>query len=414
MKKLFFVFSLILAGFIFSTAAHAATVANYTPATTTINTVGLAGNATANTYNGFIFQLPATALVSSVTLITPSSQANSSPNSMTWAFIDTSGTVVASTTSTNIVSSFLEEYTVTFGTPVTLTAGTYFFGSHYNSGVGVVMGYQSAGLYAGGCNYSNELAGTAFTITSCSSPSDIYFKVNSGNGNYINITYPTNGSSGLENFGLWRLTYQISTTTSQAWLDIYVNTTSTVSAGNYLWFDQEFRGGTAGYYDTVMNRLDPQTGSGYASGTTYYAKAYLYSSNGQLASSDVVSFSIGNVSVAQTFPTFNNPFLAQTSSSTDIFREKLRNKAPLAFLYDIVDIINSAQTSSTNSFPTIVLKPFPASSSLYTALTIVSSSSFTYVGSSNLQLVRDIIGYLFWAGFLSLVYFQVKRMFHRQ
>jgi len=281
-------------------------------------------------------------------------------------------------------------YTFHFASPITInTAKYYAIGLNFTGSGGAQIKYYGSA--------TNAWRGTTtetkcFSAGICGTLADIYFyfTVNAVNG--ISITYPVSGSTGLGNFGLWKLNYGITTSTN-AFINVFVNTTSTVSQANYLWYDQEPATGDAGTYSTVMNRLDINR---YASGTTYYAKAYLYSNTAGgatvLAESAVVSFDIGDVDSDFVFEPVDAPFLLGTGGGES---SVLCSKAPFAYWCDFTDIINTlTATTTSSSIPTLSISIPSVNGGASTSIDIISKTGVeNTIGSGTVALMRNLILY---------------------
>jgi len=176
---------------------------------------GQAGNGTANLYNGFLFYVDGSARIDSFTLKTPTAQSNSTPNGMTYKLVNAAGTTIDTKTDNDRSTASNTEYTVNLSTPRTLSTGYYFYGSHYNSGTGVVKGRHTDTTKAIGCNKTNfdVTSGTIVDYaTSCGGTERIYFKANGDLVSTITFTQPV-ASQELTDFSNWYLTYGYATTT---------------------------------------------------------------------------------------------------------------------------------------------------------------------------------------------------------
>jgi len=410
MRTLFMILFAVLLGALlfYGYSASAAVIEQWAP-TGNLENIGQGGDSTANTYDGFIFTVPIPTTITTITLKTPQAQGLVSPNSMDYALISSAGTVLASQTVTNQPTiAAATEYTI--DVPDTaVAAGTYFFGSNYNSGTGVVKGYTSStsAYYTGGCLFENQ-ATTTFSLASCSGEKrSVYFKINNTNTNAINITYPVDGSTGMDNFGLWNIAYY--TDTDNTFTNIYVHTTSTVSNGNYLFLDQEPNFDSNGVLKTkVLNRLNSQS---YASGTTYYAKAYLYGTSSLLATSPTISFSIGDVDEELIFPVLPTPnFILGAEDNT---ASELCTKFPFSYWCDFTAIwAGLTATTTSSSLPVLAIVLPTGSGSATTSIPIISASGIsTWLGASTVALMRSLIQLGLYLAFGLYVYERIKH-FH--
>jgi len=387
-------------------SAKAAIIEQWAP-TGNLENIGQGGDSTANTYDGFIFTIPIPTTINTITLKTPQAQGLVSPNSMDYALINASGTVLFTQTITNQPTiAAATEYTLDV-TDTSVPAGTYFFGSNYNSGTGVVKGYTSStsAYYTGGCLFNNQVTST-FSLANCSGVyQSVYFKINNTNTSAINITYPADGATGLNNFGLWNIAYF--TDTDNTFTNIYVHTTSTVSNSNYLFLDQEPNLDSNGVLKTgVLNRLDS---SDYTSGTTYYAKAYLYGTSSLLASSPVISFSIGDTEAELTFPVFENPsFLLSVGDSNT--SAEICTKFPFSYWCDFTDLwATLTATTTSSSLPVLAITLPTGSGSATTSIPIISASGInTWLGASLVSGMRELIRFGLWLAFGLYVYERIK------
>lgn len=93
--------------------------------------------------------------------------------------------------------------------------------------------------------------------------------------------------------------------------------------------------------------------------------------------------------------------------------EPLRNIFPFAFFYDIKEIIDAQATSTEGAFPTLALTFF-SNSTITTTTEVLSTSTLTeFIGTSNIDLIKDSIRFLMWALFAIFVFTTVKNLFHR-
>jgi len=229
--------------------------------------------------------------------------------------------------------------------------------------------------------------------------------------NVINIAYPITGSTGLLNFGLWYVNYGLATSTpsGSAGVKIFVNTTSTVSDTNYLWYDQESKNGTADFYpNSPLNRLDQIALGGYTSSTTYYAIAELIGDSGVLATSPVINFSIGNADTALVFPTFNNPLNA---SSTEPSR--ICTKAPFAYWCDLVALYNALTPTSTSSTLPVVGFTFlnVNASGTTSTISVISQANVTsMMGATTVTLMRYLLVAGIWGSVIIYLWERIKHL----
>lgn len=228
--------AVMLAGIVaFIQIARASVLYSYTLSD---QNIGQASNGTANLYNGFIFYVDGTSRIDSFTLKTPLAQSNSSPNSITYKLVNAAGTTLDTKTDLDRVTASNTEYTISLTAPQTLSTGYYFYGSHYNSGTGVVKGRTVDTTKAIGCGKSNfnVTSGTIVDYTtSCGGTERIYFKANGDLVSTITFTQPV-ASQELTDFSNWYLTYGYATTTplgggtGDSRITVYYSTTSSSTA----------------------------------------------------------------------------------------------------------------------------------------------------------------------------------------
>jgi len=300
-------------------------------------------------------------------------------------------------------------YTFTFSSPVSMDSSKYYYiGTNYTSVGSQVKFYGSANnTFQGDTNNSEK----CWTTTFCTGLKDIYFYITGTPGDAISITYPTDGSTGLTNFGLWKVNYSLANTVGSSFINIFVNTTSTVSQSNYSWYDQEPENKTAGAYSTVLNRLHNDS---YASGTTYYAKAYLYKAETVgatiLASSAVVSFDIGDPTTEQTFESLPDlPFILPTGGG-NVY--PACTKFPFSYWCDFVNLwAGLTATSTTDTVPTLSITLPSMTGGASTTVSVISASNInTQIGSGTVSLMRSLIQYGLWIAFGFYVYERIKNL----
>lgn len=280
-------------------------------------------------------------------------------------------------------------YTFSFASPISINTSKYYaIGLNFTGSGGAQLRYHGS--------VENAWRGTTtetkcFIAGICGTLSDIYFRISATAGNSIAFVYPVSGSTNLQNFGLWKLDYSLATSTNSAYINIFVNSTSTVSQTSYMVYDQEPVSTFAGYHGATLNRLHF---SDYASGTTYYAKAYLMGTSGSvLASSAVINFSIDDVGAELYFPVVDTPFLNQSTEEASEAENFLRQKFPFAYFYELSDLYSTAVSTSTNALPLLAFSvPFPVGSS--TSITVLSSSTLrNTMGSDNFDALYLLEGY---------------------
>jgi len=289
--------------------------------------------------------------------------------------------------------------TFTF-TPFTLDPAKYYYIVLTGPGGGTNMQ-----LYGNsdGTFYANGVAGDwdGSTVAASGSVADFYFVLAGSFSDSIAITYPVSGSTNLPNFGLWGVQYGVAQNQPSTWINVFVNTTSTVSASNYLWFDQEIKNGTAGFYTDFLNRLPQTLGGGYVSSTTYYAQAVLYSATSTLATSAVINFQIGNTGADLVFAP--PPSLLPGQGTGPVSSYCL--KAPFAYWCDLVAIYNTlTPTSTTSTIPTLSISipdVHGAAGNTSTTISIISAANINNtLGASNVALLRQILQYGLWGTFV--------------
>jgi len=403
MRKLLVVL-IIFAGILTAFYTFAAVITSYTP--TNIFTVGVGADSGANQYDGFIFTIPYRSVVGSMTLKTPTAQTNVLPHNVDFVLMDFFGNVIASKNDTTTTTASNTEFTIEFSSPIEVAAGTYFFGQHRNSGTGMVLGYEVAGEYAFGCRYDNQVASANFSLSSCTSANDVYFKLNTSGTDSIQILYPDSGSSGIDNFGLWQISKTTAAAYNSGFVNIYVAATSTVSQSNYDWFDQVQSNFNLGTQTLLVPRLN----GSYASGTTYYAAAYMYSGSTLLASSTISNFSIGDTDEEIVFTDFIDIIpSAGLDFSTSTADSSVCVRFPFSYFCDFVDLWSGFNaTSTTDSLPVLSFEILLPDRTTSTIPIISASNINSTLGASNVALMRSLIQYGLWLAFGYYVYSRIK------
>lgn len=310
----------------------------------------------------------------------------------------------SSSNPTKVIAQNTSKTSYDFATPLTLSSTKY-----YALGVGCnssCSGGTNTNLLTYGANFNSYASGDFSTSTL--NITDAYFSFSGDFGNSIALIYPATGSTNLVNFGFWRVGYSLATSQSGVIVDVFVNTTSTVSDVNYLWFDQETKPGLTGlYYDTNITRNEQLLNGGYASGTTYYAVAKVYSNSSLLATSATINFSIGSTTAGtQVFQAFAQPagLISQGGQGS-----QLCAKFPFSYFCDFVTIWSTLNgTSTTNSLPVLALTMVLPNHAT-TSIPIISASGVTtLLGSNNISLMRDLIKYGLWIAFGLYIYERIK------
>jgi len=416
LKTALIIFLSVLIGamlFIGYERTHAATLLSQTNAdTATPNSTTLGGTAiSGGTYPYFQKlggNLSGTIATSTVSLATSGGLGSMTLGVKIQCYDDSAYTTYnsgcSSANPTRVIAQNTTKASYDFATPLTLNSTKY-----YALGIGCnssCSGGTNTNLLAYGANFNGYAAGDFSTSTL--NITDAYFSLSGDFGNSVSILYPATGSSGLVNFGFWRVGYTLATSQSSVLVDVFVNTTSTVSDVNYLWFDQETKPGFTGLsYDTNITRNEQLLNGGYVSSTTYYAIAKVYSSSSLLATSAVVSFSIGNATAGtQVYQAFAQPgtLVSQGGQGSQVC-----GKFPFSYFCDFVTIWSTLNgTSTTNSLPVLALT-MRLPNNTTSSIPIISASGVTTVlGAGNVSLLRDLIKYGLWIAFGLYIYERIK------
>jgi len=102
-------------------------------------------------------------------------------------------------------------------------------------------------------------------------------------------------------------------------------------------------------------------------------------------------------------------FEPSTSTLAGYQQISFETKLPFAYFYSLKDAIESANTSSTNSFPSLSVKVPSFRGNATTSFVVFSTSTITnYVGTDFVTTFRAFLVFVLWFLFLGAVYFKAR------